>query len=46
MREAALRGGYEILLSALFPGRRVREFTATFNDASSALGWTPYTETK
>jgi hypothetical protein len=48
MREAALRGGYEILpLSAVPKDRRVREFTATFNDAFKAhWGWTPYTETE
>jgi hypothetical protein len=46
MLEAARRAGYEIIpLRDIPEGRRVREFTATFNDTFKAhWGWTPYTE--
>ena len=46
MLEAARRAGYEIIpLRDIPESRRVREFTATFNDTFKAhWGWTPYTE--
>jgi hypothetical protein len=46
MLEAAHRSGYEIVpLREIPESRRVREFTATFNDTFKGhWGWTPYTE--
>jgi GNAT superfamily N-acetyltransferase len=46
MLEAARRGGYDIVpLRDIPEERRVREFTATFNETFSAhWGWTPYSE--
>ncbi len=46
MFEAVHRAGYEIIpLRDIPESRRVREFTATFNDTFKAhWGWTPYTE--
>jgi GNAT superfamily N-acetyltransferase len=46
MLEATRRGGYDIVpLRDLPEDRRVREFTATFNETFSAhWGWTPYSE--
>lgn len=46
MFEAVHRAGYEIIpLRDVPESRRVREFTATFNDTFKAhWGWTPYTE--
>jgi hypothetical protein len=46
MLEAARRGGYDIVpLRDVPEERRVREFTATFNETFSAhWGWTPYSE--
>lgn len=48
MFEVACRSGYEIIpLRNVSPDRRVREFTATFNDTFSAhWGWSPCTETE
>ncbi|MSQ48526.1 MAG: hypothetical protein EXR78_09140 [Deltaproteobacteria bacterium] len=46
MLEAARRAGYDIVpLRDIPEERRVREFTATFNETFSAhWGWTPYSE--
>jgi hypothetical protein len=46
MLEASRRGGYTIVPLRHIPeDRRVREFTATFNETFSAhWGWTPYSE--
>jgi len=48
MLAAAQRAGYDIVpLRAVPDNRRVREFTATFNETFQAhWGWTPYTETE